>query len=450
MSLLIVCFVAFTTALLNPCVNIALPSIGRELGIPAATLGWVNNGWILAIAASLVPFGRLADIYGWSKVFFFGMVLFTISSFLCTLANSGTMIIAYRVLQGIGNSMTIATAVPILASSFPAAERGRVLGIYVASLYSGLSIGPFAGGVFTQSFGWKSIFFLNVGLSLIVIFLMLWKLKWDRRESRSEKFDLVGSMAYALFLLFILYGFALLPSATGVIPIVLGIPIALGFVRWESRQVDPLLDLNLLRKNSVFVFSNLATLVNYGATAAIIFLLSLYLQYIKSLSPREAGLILLIEPVFMAVFSPFVGRVSDRIKPQILASIGMTLNLVSLVLLIFLNNDTSLGYIGISLALFGMGMGFFVSPNTSAVVGSVDKKILGAASGVQATARYIGMALSMAIAMVSFSVYLGSAQITPEHYPSFLASLPIMFTIFAVLCFGGILAQLRGTRTARK
>jgi len=172
-ALIIVCLVAFTTSLLNPSVNIALPSIGRDLNIPAVTLGWINNGWVLAVAAFLVPAGRLADIYGRRKIFFFGMLLFAVSSFLCIFVNSSLMIIVLRVVQGIGCSMTISSSVPIATSPFPAAERGRVLGIYVAAVYSGLSIGPFLGGVFTQSFGWRSIFTFNAALSLLVIVLML-------------------------------------------------------------------------------------------------------------------------------------------------------------------------------------------------------------------------------------------------------------------------------------
>ena len=191
----------------------------------------------------------------------------------------------------------------------------------------------------------------------------------------------------------------------------------------------------------------MATLINYSATTAIIFLLSLYLQYIKGFSPQEAGLLLLVEPVVMTMFSPFVGRLSDRVKPQLLASLGLFLNTVSLAMLVFLNQDTGLVFIGVSLAVFGMGMGFFVSPNTGAVVGSVEKKVLGVASSVQATSRYIGMALSMAVVMISFSVFFGDVQLTPEYYPSFLSSLPVVFTVFTVLSFAGILAQLKGAKT---
>ena len=158
-------------------------------------------------------------------------------------------------------------------------------------------------------------------------------------------------------------------------------------------------------------------------------------------------MLLLVEPVVMTMFSPFVGRLSDRVKPQLLASLGLFLNTVSLAMLVFLNQDTDLVFIGVSLAVFGMGMGFFVSPNTGAVVGSVEKKVLGVASSVQATSRYIGMALSMAVVMISFSVFFGDVQLTPEYYPSFLSSLPVVFTVFTVLSFAGILAQLKGAKT---
>lgn len=446
-TLLIVCLVNFTVSLLQPSVNIALPSIGRELSISAVTLGWINNAWVLAVAAVLVPAGRLSDIYGRRKQFTLGMVLFTVFSFLCALAYSGTMIIAFRIMQGLSCGMIISTSVAILTSSFPVEERGRVLGIHVAAVYIGLSMGPFLGGIFTEHFGWRSIFFLNAGIGLLVVILIFWKLEVGQSERRTEKFDLTGAVGYILFLVLILYGLSVLPAWTGAIPVVSGILIAMGFVWWERKQHHPLFDLMLFKTNTVFVFSNLATLINYSATTAIIFLLSFYLQYIKGFSSQTAGLVLLIEPVVMAMFSPFVGRIADRVKPQFLSSTGLFLNMIALVMLAFTGTETSLAYIGVSLAIFGIGMGFFVSPNTSVIVGSVDKKILGAATGLQATSRYMGMAVSMAIVMIFFSIYFGNAQLTPQLYPSFLASLPVMFSIFAALSFLGIFAQLRGART---
>ena len=158
---------------------------------------------------------------------------------------------------------------------------------------------------------------------------------------------------------------------------------------------------------------------------------------------------MIYQPVVMTIFSPFVGRLSDRVKPQILAATGIALNCASLLFFVFLTVETSLGLVIGSLAIFGVGMGFFVAPNTNAVVGSVEKKFLGVASGTQATSRYIGMALSMGIVMILFSIYIGDAQIIPENYSALLTSIKIGFIIFTALCFGGILAQLAGGKVRR-
>lgn len=449
-TLIIVSAVSFTSALLMPAVNIALPSIGEELAMEAVSLGWVNNGWILAVAACLLPAGRLADIYGRRKIFIYGMVLFAVSSFLCTVANSGIMLISFRIIQGISCSMTISTSVAILTSVYPAEERGRALGINAAAVYLGLSAGPFLSGILTQNFGWRSIFLLSGCLSLLVILLVFWKMKGEVSEYRAETFDLVGSITYGLSLLLILYGLTALPSTTGIVLMALGVLAISGFVWWEGKQDSPLLNLGLLRKNAVFVFSNLATLINYGATTTMIFLLSLYLQYIKGFSPQDAGSIMLIQPVVMTLFSPSTGRLSDRVKPQLLASIGMTFNCASLLLLVFLTVETHLGFIIASLVLLGIGMGFFVAPNTNAVVGSVEKKLLGVAAGTHATSRYIGMASSQGIAIILFSIYIGDAQITPEYHTAFMDSVKVGFIIFATLCFGGIFAQLAGGKFRRQ
>ena len=444
--LVIVSAVSFTTALLMPAVNVALPSIGGDLAMEAVSLGWVNNGWILAVAAFLLPAGRLADIYGRRKIFLYGMLLFTVSSFLCAIANSGTMIISFRIIQGISCGMTISTSVAFLTSAFQPEERGRALGINVAAVYLGLSLGPFLGGILTHNLGWRSIFFLSAFLSLLAVLLIFWKLKGELTERLAEKFDFIGSIAYSLLILMVLYGFTVLPSVIGIVLIVLGLLVILGFVWWEVKQETPFLNLGLFRKNTVFVFSNLATLINYSATNTIIFLLSFYLQYIKGLSPQEAGMILLVQPVVMTIFSPFIGRLSDRVRPQILAATGIALNCASLVFFIFLTVDTSLGFVIGSLVIFGAGMGFFVAPNTNAVVGSVENRFLGVASGTQATSRYIGMALSMGIVMILFSMYIGNAQIIPENYSALLTSMKIGFITFAALCFGGIFAQLNGVK----
>jgi len=390
----------------------------------------------------LVPFGRIADIYGRKRIFTYGILIYTVASLLSAISTSAVMLISFRVLQGIGGAMIFGTGVAILTSVFPAGERGRALGINVAAVYLGLSLGPFLGGILTQYFGWRSIFWANVPMGLIVITFVFWKLKGEWAEAKGHKFDLIGSIIYSLTLVAIIYGLSLLPAMSGVWTVLIGILGLLAFIWWERKVESPVLHMDLFKNNSVFAFSNLAALVNYSATFAVTFLLSLYLQYIKGLGPQNAGLILVSAPAVQAIFSPLAGRLSDRIEPRIIASTGMGLTTIGLSLLVFLNQSTSIGFILGTLVVLGLGLALFSSPNTNAVMSSVENKSYGVASATLATMRQIGMMLSMGIAMVLFSVYIGRVEITPEYYPFFVRSLKIAFVIFAVLCFGGIFASL--------
>ena len=440
--LLVATMASFLFPFMGSSVNIALPSIGRELSLDAVTLSWIATAYILASATLLVPFGRIADIYGRKRLFTYGIIIFTICSLLSGIANSAAMLISFRALQGIGGALIAGTGVALLTSVYPADKTGKALGINVAATYAGLSLGPVLGGVLTQQLGWRSVFLINVPLGLVVIGVILWKLKGDWAEAKGEKFDLAGSLIYSLALVALVYGFTVLPEMLGVWLIVAGIVGLSAFVRWELKTRSPVLDMNLFRNSRVFAFSNLAALINYSATFAVGFLISLYLQYIKGFEPQTAGLILVTMPAVQAIFSPVAGRLSDRIEPRILASAGMALTTAGLVLFIFLNGETSLEFVVASLILIGLGFALFSSPNTNAVMSSAPKRAYGVASATLATMRQVGMVFSMGIAMLMFALYMGRVQITPESYPFFLESIRVVFIIFAVLCFGGIFASL--------
>jgi EmrB/QacA subfamily drug resistance transporter len=443
-TLIIASISAFFGSFMQSAVNIALPTIGKELAMEAVLLGWVPNAMNLATAVLLIAAGRLADIYGRKKIFLYGMLLFTVSSFLCSIANSAISLVLYRALQGLSGGLTLGTSVAILTSVFPSEERGRAIGIYMGVLYLGLTLGPFLGGVLTEHLGWRSIFFLSTFLGLVTVGLTLGKLKGEWAEARGEKFDFVGSIAFGISLVLMMYGFTVLTTVLGIVLVVLGMLGMLAFTWWEEKEPSPVLNIRVFRKNIVFIFSNLATLINYSATFAVSILLSLYLQYNKGLSPQVAGLIMLTQPVVMTIFAPIAGRLSDRVEPRAVAATGMAFNCIALVLLTFLTDETSQVFIIASLAVFGFGMGLFSSPNTNAIMGSVEAKFFGVASGVLATMRSSGMMLSMGVMMILFSIYIGEAQITPEYYPAFLTSVKVGCIIFAALCFGGVFAQLAG------
>jgi len=433
---------SFLTTFMASSINIALPTIGKEFSIDAVTLSWISMAYILTAAIFLVPFGKVADIYGRKKVYTWGIFIYGLSSLVSAIApNEMTLIIA-RAIQGIGGAMIFGTAVAILTSVFPANERGKVIGYNLAATYLGLSLGPSFGGIMTHQLGWRSIFFANVCFSLCIIPFIFWKLKAEWAEAKGEKLDIKGSIVYMIGLFGIMYGFSILPSLTGAILLGSGIVIIFIFTQLEQRIASPVLDLSHFKKNTIFIFSNLAAFINYSATFAVGFLLSLYLQYIKGFNPQDAGIYMMVQPITMAVFSPIAGRLSDKIEPQIVASIGMGLTVIALFMFIFLGVDTSMIYIVITLFIIGIGFALFSSPNTNAIMSSVERKYYGIASASVGTMRLTGQTISMGIATLVFAIHIGKVKITPECYPQFLNSTHIIFIIFTILCAAGVFASL--------
>lgn len=447
--LVIATLASFLTPFMSSSVNIALPLIGEEFGANAVLLGWIPTSFILASAIFMIPMGRLADIHGMRRIFFPGFVIFTIATLLCALSDSTAMLIAFRLVQGFGGAMIFSTAVAALTAVYPPGERGRVLGINVASVYIGLAMGPVLGGVLTHAFGWRSIFLAVLPISAIVILLLL-KNREEWTETHPDHFDLFGSVLYGLMLLSLMYGLSILPQAAGWGYILFGIFMLALFIRREVRVESPVLQVRLFLENHVFAFSNLAALINYSATFAVTFLLSLYLQYNRGLDPQTAGLILVAQPVVQAVLSPAAGRISDRIEPRIVASAGMGVTVVGLVMLALLAEATPLVFIVGALALLGLGFALFSSPNTNAIMSSVERRYLGIASATLGTSRQVGMMLSLGIAMMIFSVVIGRVQITPAYHAQLLSSVQIAFALFAALCVAGIYFSLARGRVRRE
>ncbi len=432
---------SFLTPFMGSSINVALPVIGADFKVDAILLSWIATSYLLASAVFLVPFGRAADIIGRKKIFILGILIFTISSFLCGVAGSVQLLIVFRILQAAGSGMIFGTGMAILTSVFPPKERGKAFGLAVAAVYIGLSLGPSAGGVLTEYFGWRSIFFLVSLLGLFTTYIVIKKLKGEWRDAEGEKFDLTGSLFYGLALVLIMYGFPKLTNASGIIIFLIGIVFLITFILWELRTAFPLLDLRLFINNIVFRYSNLAALINYSATFAVAFLLSFYLQYSKGLSPKETGFLLVVQPVVMALFSPYAGKLSDRTDPGKIASIGMAISTSGLFMLSFITLNTSIFSIIIVLIILGSGFALFSSPNSNAIMSSVQKRDLGIASGTLGTMRLAGQMLSMGIAMMLFSIYIGKSEIGPEKIGGLLKSVKISFSIFTFLCFLGIFAS---------
>ena len=439
--LLITTLGAFIVPFMVSSINVALPSISKEFAMNTVLLNWVVLSFMLSIAVFILPFGRVADIFGRKRLLLYGMSGYTIASVLCGISFDTGMLIASRVLQGISGAIISVTIISMLSSVYFQGERGRALGINVAATYIGLSSGPFLGGILTKYLGWRSIFFLVVPVGIIIIIILL-NLKQDWAEAKGEEFDYKGSIIYGVSLFAVIYGFSLIRSFWGITLILIGFVLMIIFGFYENRVKNPILNMTLIKNNKILIFSSLAALINYSATFVVGYLLSLYLQYIKGFDPQQAGLILIAQPLIQALFSPLAGRLSDRIEPQMVASLGMAVTTTGLTFFIFLTENTNVKYIIAALLIIGFGFALFSSPNTNAIMGSVAKKYYGVASGVIGSARSVGQTFSMGITSLVMVFYMGNVQISRSNYPNFLISIKATFIILTILCFFGIFASI--------
>lgn len=436
----------FLNPLMGAAVNIALPKIGEELSMSAVGLSWVSMSYLLASSMFLVPFGKISDSWGRRKMFLYSNILFALSTLFCAFSISSEMLIVGRLLQGIASAGIFATSMAIVISAFEPHERGKMIGLNVMAVYVGLSIAPVLGGVLTSTLGWRSLFFINAGAVMLIILAIITKIKEEWAVPSNAKFDTIGTLIYMVSIAVLMYGFSHLPKIEAAILTLLGILGIIIFVRFELKQSNPVLEMQLFFKNKLFAFSNLSAFINYAATFAITFVLSLYLQYVKGLSPKEAGLILIAQPVVMAFVSSFSGKLSDKKDPRILASLGMGISAAGLIMLTLISKDTNFIYIIVALVVLGFGFGMFSSPNTNSVMSSVEKRFLGIASATVSTMRTTGMMFSMAVAALSIHWFLGDSKINAGNLDSFMLSTKTIIITFALLCIVGSFTSLVGRR----
>ncbi len=436
----IVAVTAFMGTFLISSVNVALPAIEQAFEMSAVTLSWVITAFLLSTAMFLLPVGRLSDLAGIRRLFKVGVVIFTVSSLLCALSGSGFWLILFRYLQGAGAALTTTTGPAILVSDFPARKRGQVLGYTVAAVYLGLATGPFAGGMLTQYLGWRSIFFVSFALGVATAFIAFLSLGRDsQKNSLKGRVDFKGTVFYMAGLVALVYGSSLIPRAAGWLLMgVGGIFFVVFWVLERYYSLRPVIETSLYTRNRLFAYSNLAALINYSATFAIVFLLSLYLQKIQGLSPRDAGGVLVAQPIVMVMLSPITGRLSDRIPARYMATLGMAICMTGLFALAFVNQNTPIWTIIAILIWVGTGFALFSAPNMNTILSSVDKSRSGMASGSAATMRVLGQIISMTIATLFFAAIIGDKPLenAPDHL--FLKAMKYAFFSFTIICLAGI------------
>ncbi len=510
---------SFMSPLDGSIVSVSLPTIASKLKIDAATVVWVPAAYIVALTVLLLGAGKLSDLRGRKSIFITGFFLFVVASFLCSISTSGTELVVSRVLEGVGGAFIAATAVAIVTDTFPPKERGKALGINVMSIYIALAVGPSLGGFLTYAFGWPSIFYVNIPIGIFVIILATLKLREPKRmESgifgdptslssapishsstslidnpppsgspaegkfnfnsriasdalppKKSTFDIPGFVAFSLGLVGLLVG---LTMAGLVYPWesiqVLGLltsssVVLVFFVLFEARKTrignsQPLLDTSLFSQNRVFASANIAALVNYIAIFSATFLLSFYLQRALNFNPLYTGLLLMVMPVAMACLSPPMGALSDKIGSRVLCSSGMWIIALGMFVLVLASSGSRSGVINILIGelLLGVGMGLFSAPNTSTVMGSVERPKIGVASGTISTMRFLGQGVSLAMMGAIIAKVSGSSKILSAFYTGTTLSSSIGISLYtagmkdvflvstAIAIVGGLVSLVRG------
>ena len=445
--LFIICLASGLVPFMGSSVNLCLPQIAEDYGMNSILQSWVITIYLIASAIFQIPFARLADIIGRKRIFIYGILLLTLASVACALPFGGIYLIACRGIQGVGGAMAFSTGMAILTSVFEPSERGKAMGIYVAVIYFSLALGPSLGGFLTHALGWQSIFYITAFLSFVGCIAAYFVIQKQLPDAQGESFDSLGALFYGCALVMLIYGFTILPSLTGFALIAGGIVLFAYFIRYEQRIEYPVFNARLFYTNRMFALSSVAALLNYAVSMPVGFFMSLYLQIVKGMEVQAAGFVLITQALVQALLSPLAGKLSDRIPPYILASTGMGLIAVALLATgLWVNPDTSILTIVIIFVVLGIGFAAFSSPNTNAIMSSVEKKDYSTASATTGTMRLTGQAFGMGISTMIISIYVGAQSIDASTAKEFMMAMRITFLSFSVLSVGGIYASMARNR----
>ncbi len=418
---------------------VAIPTIGIEFSMSAVEMSWLATVFFLAASMFLIPFGRLADIFGVKKIFSIGIAIYFVSAALAALAPNAPILIAARFLTGLGSAMIFGTSFALLSLSLPEGERGKALGINIASSLTGFALGFFLGGFVTYYANWRFIFVLTLPISAMVIVLIRLRLPGEFAFSYGQKFDVIGSSMIAALLFLVILGLSELPSVSGASLIIGGVAVFLLFAVRQSKNRSPVIDLHLFRSNRCFLFSNAAIMIYTTSNFAVVFLFSLYLQNIAGFDSKQSGLILLAPTLIMATLTVYAGRLSDRMNLYSLAAAGAALSLAGLLPMTNISPNTPFLHAFLELVLVFAGGALFYPPMVKIILGSISRDKYAVGSSLEETMRLMGNASSMALVTVGFTFYLGGTDIIPENHPAFLESMRLILVVFSVLCFSSLL-----------
>jgi EmrB/QacA subfamily drug resistance transporter len=418
-------------------VNIAVPAIAKDFSANAILVSWVPTAFLLANAIFLIPAGRAADLYGRKKVFITGMMVFCLACLMAFLAPNIETLLITRLMQGFGGALAFATGLAIVMSIFTPENRGSAIGINSATLYFGLSCGPMVGGWFTVHYGWRVVFLFPMVLGSIAILMIILRLKGEWKNDQAGSIDWYGGVIFGISSSALFLGISMIPGFTSISLISLGVIFMAYFIYQQIHSHHPLIHFKAIMQNRMFSRSLMGNVCIYWSNYPFIFLFSLYLQFIRGMTPVEAGQIMVLQPITMAIVAPIAGRLSDQFEPRVIATTGCLIMGCAFGILQGLNTNTPVPLLCIAMVILGLGFGLFTTPNNNAALSSLDKSRYGIGSALLNFARVSGNIIGTAMVLLLVSLFIGKVEIEPEQYPALLKVVSIALAMSCMLAIGG-------------
>ncbi|WP_455645479.1 MFS transporter [Methanosphaera sp.] len=435
---------SFIVSFITNGISVALPTIATNFQLSNITQNWIITIYLLTISMVSIPFGKICGKIGLKKSMIYGIILFILGSILAGLSFNVYFMMISMVIMGIGSSIQFINILALTTKQIPSHKRGKALGYGVTGGYLGLTLAPTIAGILIQNLSWRSVFFITIPFLLIVYYLLI-SIDKEYHMQKERPIDIKGSVLYLIGIVLLLYGFTILNEVKGFLFVIGGIIFLLIFAKFELKISNPIYDMRLF-KNHTYTASSIASWISYFATFVVTYVLNYHFQYLQGLTPQTTGIILIVRPLFVALVSPYAGKLSDKYNPHILTSIGMVIVSAALLILCFLDQSTPLYMIILSIALQGIGFGLFTTPNNSMVLGSIDSEEIGTASASITTLRTIGQAFSVALFSLVFAIIMGNVAFTPSNYPLLVESSQITMMISTILCVIAIFLSLIGMK----
>lgn len=402
--------------------NLALPNLAQSLDASLSELEWTIIAYTITLTVLVPVFGRISDVLGRKRLFIAGVILFTAASLAAGLSPTILWLIIFRIVQGCGGALITANVLAIITDVFPPGKRGAAMGIQAIIISAGGAFGPTVGGILITHLSWRAVFFVNVPIGILSAVVAVRVLPSLKSQRRMEPVDWRGALLLVAGLGAVLFGVTKGPEWGWSSPAVLGlsgagIAVTAAFFLWESRTRFPLIDLALLRIPA-FTTGQLAGFLALVSLAALNILIPFYWQSLRGFSAQKAGLLLLPVPITIAAISPFAGRLSDRFGPRGIATAGLLFVVLSLFLTSFLSATTPIPLVMAALALFGVGMALFTTPNNNGVMSSVPPERRGVAAGLLGMGRHAGQSIGIAFVATIFAIFAASGGFAIHGLPS--------------------------------